>query len=689
MGCATSLQQKNQINTQSNIIIKNKNMADEKQQYDADFIIKERNEVNENENGENAVQTEEENSGEKQDFNNVKLYELTIRTQDVQVKPEFQEALDGCKDELTEAMNFLKSTEDYKNEQVLSSMEILKKSYVNTKLTTYRPLLGEHLCNIGFPTLFIKFWIELNKLDLFDPENKQEVKVFKAMKTLTWNYSDASIEICAELGKVGVVPLLLSSLKQKELLPETLTNPNIIHVKGSLGILNNMVRLYPDNIQLLRDNNAVKLLLDYTAVKFLILKANCFMILSFLITDEEVSLLENTGVAVRFIIDLLTTSLTGGKGRGYSTSEILLSLNNLALNDENKLKIVEYNGLAQLDRALKKRTKSILVLSAMLIWKLAFMEQNRERIREEESLINGLKLNKSSGISKIQAACSGALWEIFEGQPNVNENILVIQPTFKKGPHVMISYQWDVQPRIIKLKEKLQKEGYNVWMDIDQMEGDILGAMAAAVENASVILSCISKKYKDSTSCRTEATYAYKQNKPIIPLMVEENYVPDGWLGALIGTLIYFPLFDDSKLDKEFQRIVSEIGDRGKQQKGQKKIQHKEILAVAAPIEGSRNNRGIDSTDKPAAPPPKATPPRIKADISNWTSSDVEKWLKEIKLEECRSAMKDVDGDILMQMYRMSKEAPDFFYSRLERDFEMNHLMQILKFSSALEKILC
>ncbi|XP_033106205.1 uncharacterized protein LOC117108331 [Anneissia japonica] len=667
-------------------------MADEKQQNDADLIIKERNEVNEKDQGKNAVQDEDENSGEKQDFDNdIKLYELTIGAQVVEVKPEFQEALEECKDELTRAMDFLKNTDDLKNEQVLSSVEMIKNSYYNTKLTTYRPLLGEHLCNIGFPELFIKFWIEINKLNIFDPENEQEMKVLKAMKSLAWNYSDASIKLCAELGKFGAVPLLLSSLKQKELVPETLTNPNIIHVKGSLGILNNMVRLHPHNIQLLRDNNAVKLLLDYTAVKFLILKANCFMIISFLITDEEVSLLENTGIAVRFIIDLLTTSLTAGKARGYSTLEILLSLNNLALNDENKVKIVEYNGLAQLGRALKKRTKSILILSAMLIWKLSFIEQNRKRIREDESLINVLKLNKSSDVPKVQATCSGALWEIFGGQPEVNEDStpIIIQPYIRKGTHVMISYQWDVQPRIIKLKKKLQDAGYIVWMDIDQIEGDILGAMAAAVENAAVFLPCISKKYKDSTSCRTEATYAYKQKKSIIPLIVEEDYVPDGWLGALIGTLIYFHLFNDSKLDTEFQRIISEIGNRGKQEKGHKRIHRKEIVAVSTSFESSSNNRGVDSADNPVAPTSKVLLPKVKADISNWTSNDVKKWLKEIKLEECSSAMKDVDGDILTRMYTMSKEAPDFFYSRLERDFSMIHLMQILKFSSALEKLLC
>ena len=69
--------------------------------------------------------------------------------------------------------------------------------------------------------------------------------------------------------------------------------------------------------------------------------------------------------------------------------------------------------------------------------------------------------------------------------------------------HVMISYQWDVQKLMIQLKSKLQAEGYKVWMDIDEMGGSTLESMATAVENASVVLVCVSQKYKESPNCRS------------------------------------------------------------------------------------------------------------------------------------------------------------------------------------------
>ena len=39
-------------------------------------------------------------------------------------------------------------------------------------------------------------------------------------------------------------------------------------------------------------------------------------------------------------------------------------------------------------------------------------------------------------------------------------------------------------------------------MDIDQMGGSTLQAMADAVEKASIVLMAMSQKYKDSPNCR-------------------------------------------------------------------------------------------------------------------------------------------------------------------------------------------
>jgi len=67
----------------------------------------------------------------------------------------------------------------------------------------------------------------------------------------------------------------------------------------------------------------------------------------------------------------------------------------------------------------------------------------------------------------------------------------------------MISYQWDHQDVMLKVRDKLRQLGYTVWIDLDGMQGSTLEAMASAVENATLVLMTISSQYKKSANCRS------------------------------------------------------------------------------------------------------------------------------------------------------------------------------------------
>lgn len=66
--------------------------------------------------------------------------------------------------------------------------------------------------------------------------------------------------------------------------------------------------------------------------------------------------------------------------------------------------------------------------------------------------------------------------------------------------HVMMSYQWDVQGTVKRIVNELKARGYRIWFDLDDMKGSTVDAMSVAVENAEVMLSCISLAYKESAS---------------------------------------------------------------------------------------------------------------------------------------------------------------------------------------------
>ena len=73
----------------------------------------------------------------------------------------------------------------------------------------------------------------------------------------------------------------------------------------------------------------------------------------------------------------------------------------------------------------------------------------------------------------------------------------------KQCKHVMISYNWEQQPVMMKIRDELKGAGYSVWMDVDKIGGSTLEAMALAVENSAVILVAVSRKYKESANCRS------------------------------------------------------------------------------------------------------------------------------------------------------------------------------------------
>ena len=46
---------------------------------------------------------------------------------------------------------------------------------------------------------------------------------------------------------------------------------------------------------------------------------------------------------------------------------------------------------------------------------------------------------------------------------------------------------------------------------------------------ADVMLYGVSLAYKESANCRLEANYAHQQELDMIPLMMQQDYKPQGW----------------------------------------------------------------------------------------------------------------------------------------------------------------
>ena len=135
--------------------------------------------------------------------------------------------------------------------------------------------------------------------------------------------------------------------------------------------------------------------------------------------------------------------------------------------------------------------------------------------------------------------------------------------------HVMLSYNWDHQSVIKRVNSALQSRGYTVWIDIEKMQGSTVEAMSAAVEDAAVMCYGVSQAYKESANCRLEAQYAYQRQKEMVPLMLEEGYRANGWLGMILGMRLWYGFYgttlaSESAFEGKVEELCRELGERGK-----------------------------------------------------------------------------------------------------------------------------
>ena len=124
--------------------------------------------------------------------------------------------------------------------------------------------------------------------------------------------------------------------------------------------------------------------------------------------------------------------------------------------------------------------------------------------------------------------------------------------------HIMFSYNHDSKDLVVQICDSLRQQGFRIWLDLDEMRGETLETMAQAIERASLVVICLTEKYKESANCQSEAQYAYRLNKPILPLVFQSKYKPTGWLGMIVGTKFYID-FTKRNFDVNMTKLVEQV----------------------------------------------------------------------------------------------------------------------------------
>lgn len=131
---------------------------------------------------------------------------------------------------------------------------------------------------------------------------------------------------------------------------------------------------------------------------------------------------------------------------------------------------------------------------------------------------------------------------------------------------VFLSYQWDLQETVKGLKNRIEENGIQCWMDIGQMGGGdaLFAKIDAGIRACKVFVCCVTKRYCQSDACQREATLACNLKKPIIPLLFENmSWPPEGQLALIFTTLLYIKMsVEHGKFpDTQFQEMLRKVGE--------------------------------------------------------------------------------------------------------------------------------
>lgn len=235
----------------------------------------------------------------------------------------------------------------------------------------------------------------------------------------------------------------------------------------------------------------------------------------------------------------------------------------------------------------------------------------------------------------------------------------------------MISYNSASRPLCIRIKSVLEQAGYTVWIDVEDIHGSSLDSMARAVEDAAVVLVCVTEKYRQSLNCQAEAQYAFKMSKPIVPLIMEKGYENvKGWLGIIISDKIFIN-FTKYEFDECLRRLLSEIKSR-----------HNEREAVDLKPKGTTTASPVSNVNQPVGE-------RKPKTVEKWSGDEVNEWMISSGID--KSIIETIvpcDGLILRQFYELRRDAPEFFFQTLSfensNQKSIDHLKHVLKFSHCL-----
>ncbi|CAF1575092.1 unnamed protein product [Rotaria magnacalcarata] len=346
-----------------------------------------------------------------------------------------------------------------------------------------------------------------------------------------------------------------------------------------------------------------------------------------------------------------------------------METSNFVQHDQVKVELIKQNILPLLIRCIiETKFDPINVQKVVLKILLALsfnddastiLKQNKDFMSQVRNLANNTNVDKSN----LQRAAEGLLWKLEKEAVAITKS--ASSRSFKYD--VMISYSHSDHPLCYQIHERLVQDGFNVWIDRDQMHGAPMIAMADAVENSEFVLLCMSDTYKQSVYCQSEAHYAFERRCRLIPLIMKSHYKPDGWLGIMVSGKIYVD-FMKNEFKLAYNKLKTEI-DQYRQQN----LNHSMVKSKG------KNPQDVSSTISKSVQKPSKSTERpaivnLPCCIIQWTNNHVQSFFLTNELDNTMLLLcLRLDGCCLLQLYEMCMMNRESMYQSLKAELADVH----------------
>ncbi|CAF4608341.1 unnamed protein product [Rotaria socialis] len=195
------------------------------------------------------------------------------------------------------------------------------------------------------------------------------------------------------------------------------------------------------------------------------------------------------------------------------------------------------------------------------LWTLVFVEKAAQSLKHNQHLIDYLKsiLQIDANIpNKLRKAADGLYWKLEKEPERLQDKKTAESEPVNYIYDAMISYNHKNEEISHKLWQKLTDNNFRIWIDKEKMFGSIMERMAEGVERSEFVIICMSPTYAASPACQSEATYAKSKKRALIPIEVQKDFKPRGWLAILIGDL-YRVSFTKQSFDRAYQDLLNQI----------------------------------------------------------------------------------------------------------------------------------